>query len=85
MSPLRGQLLWLYLITLSSSLCLSGCASGPNEVRASGFKGGMGGLSEGVPWQLQRSAEGHKTREEKACLCMMENPLPWASQQSPMK
>lgn len=48
MSPLRGQLLCLYLITLTPSLCSSGCAGGPNGVRASGFNGGMGGLSEGA-------------------------------------
>lgn len=45
MSPLRGQLLCLYLIT--SSLCSSGCASGPNGVRASGFKGGWEGYLRG--------------------------------------
>lgn len=80
-----AALLIQYLIALSSSLCSSGCASGPNGVRASGFKGGVGGLSEGVPWQLHRSAEGHKTREENACLCMMEISPPWASRQSPVK
>lgn len=87
MSPLRGQLLCLYLITLTPSLCSSGCASGPNGVRASGFNGGMGGLSEGLGCHgnCKRSAEGHKAREENACLCLMENPLPWASQQSAMK
>lgn len=47
MSPPRGQLLCLYLITLSSSLCSSGRAGGPNGVRASGFKGGWEGYLRG--------------------------------------
>lgn len=45
---------------------------------------GKGGYLRGA-MATANSAEGHKAREEIACLRMMENPLPWASQQSPMK